>query len=81
MTESPRIASDARRTGTDALIQSEVRRLIGDEQHVRGSLFPDRNGPIARILDMLGDMGVQSLLVEGGGHLERSSSIPDSLTE
>ena len=29
-------------------------------------VIPEEEIPIARILDMLGDMGVQSLLVEGG---------------
>ena len=48
------------------LIQSSEYDSSGDERHVERIVIPEGEIPIARILDMLGDMGVQSLLVEGG---------------
>ena len=48
------------------LIQSSEYDSSGDERHVERIVIPEDEIPIARILDMLGDMGVQSLLVEGG---------------
>mgnify|MGYP002879261896 FL=1 len=48
------------------LIQSSEHDSSRDEQHVERVVIPEHEIPIARILDMLGDMGVQSLLVEGG---------------
>ncbi len=38
----------------------------GDSDHVERVVIPEQEVPVARILDMLGDRGVQSLLVEGG---------------
>jgi diaminohydroxyphosphoribosylaminopyrimidine deaminase/5-amino-6-(5-phosphoribosylamino)uracil reductase len=38
----------------------------GDAHHVERVVIPEQEIPVARILDMLGDRGVQSLLVEGG---------------
>jgi diaminohydroxyphosphoribosylaminopyrimidine deaminase/5-amino-6-(5-phosphoribosylamino)uracil reductase len=38
----------------------------GDSHHVERVVIPEQEIPVARILDMLGDRGVQSLLVEGG---------------
>ena len=48
------------------LIQSSEYDSSGDERHVERIVIPEGEIPIARILDMLGDMGLQSLLVEGG---------------
>ena len=48
------------------LIQSSEHDSSRDKQHVERVVIPEEEIPIARILDMLGDMGVQSLLVEGG---------------
>ena len=48
------------------LIQSSEHDSSRDEQHVDRVVIPEEEIPIARILDMLGDMGVQSLLIEGG---------------
>ncbi|MEE3113538.1 MAG: bifunctional diaminohydroxyphosphoribosylaminopyrimidine deaminase/5-amino-6-(5-phosphoribosylamino)uracil reductase RibD, partial [Candidatus Thermoplasmatota archaeon] len=38
----------------------------GDSHHVERVMISEQEIPVARILDMLGDRGVQSLLVEGG---------------
>ena len=38
----------------------------GDSDHVERVVIPEQEIPVTRILDMLGDRGVQSLLVEGG---------------
>ncbi len=38
----------------------------GDSHHVERVVIPEQEIPVARILDMLGDRGAQSLLVEGG---------------
>ena len=48
------------------LIQSSEHESSGDEDHVQRIVIPEEEIPVTRILDMLGDMGVQSLLVEGG---------------
>ena len=48
------------------LIQSSEHDSSRDEQHVDRVVIPEEEIPVARILDMLGDMGVQSLLIEGG---------------
>ena len=48
------------------LIQSSEHGSSGDEDHVQRIVIPEEEIPVTRILDMLGDMGVQSLLVEGG---------------
>jgi len=48
------------------LIQSSDHKSSNDPPHVRRVVIPDQEIPISRILDMLGDRGVQSLLVEGG---------------
>ena len=48
------------------LIQSIEHDSSQDERHVERVIIPEDEIPIARILDMLGDMGVQSLLIEGG---------------
>tara|TARA_Y100001935_G_C16953098_1_gene335632 strand:+ start:45 stop:575 length:531 start_codon:yes stop_codon:yes gene_type:complete len=48
------------------LIQSSEHDSSRDGRHVERVVIPEDEIPIARILDMLGDMGVQSLLVEGG---------------
>jgi len=37
-----------------------------DHSHVERVVIPEQEIPISRILDMLGDRGIQSLLVEGG---------------
>ena len=48
------------------LIQSSEHDSSRDEQHVERVVIPEEEMPIIRILDMLGDLGVQSLLIEGG---------------
>ena len=48
------------------LINSSEFESSGDHGHVERVLIPESEIPVARILDMLGDRGVQSLLVEGG---------------
>ncbi|GIS29453.1 MAG: hypothetical protein Ct9H90mP1_1810 [Methanobacteriota archaeon] len=58
--------------GPTLLIQSSEQTLERRE-HVERVVIPEEEIPIARILDMLGDMGVQSLLVEGGWTLGRDS--------
>tara|TARA_B100000003_G_scaffold208116_1_gene227458 strand:+ start:40 stop:957 length:918 start_codon:yes stop_codon:yes gene_type:complete len=48
------------------LIQSSEHDSSRDKQHVERVVIPEEEIPVARILDMLGDINVQSLLVEGG---------------
>ena len=48
------------------LVQSSESDCTEDPDHVERVVMPDQEIPVARILDMLGDRGVQSLLVEGG---------------
>lgn len=48
------------------IVQSSEHDSADDEPHVERVVIPERDIPIPRILDMLGDRGVQSLLVEGG---------------
>ena len=48
------------------LIQSSEHDCSRDKQHVERVIIPEEEIPVARILDMLGDIDVQSLLVEGG---------------
>ena len=48
------------------LVQSSEFESEGDRPHVERVVIPDDEIPIPRILDMLGDRGLQSLLVEGG---------------
>lgn len=48
------------------LIQSSEHDSSLDSPHVARVIIPEQEMPISRILDMLGDRGVQSLLVEGG---------------
>jgi len=48
------------------LINSSEFDSTEDLEHVERAIIPDRQIPVSRILDMLGDRGVQSLLVEGG---------------
>ena len=48
------------------LIQSSEFETMDDHPHVERVVIPEGDIPIPRILDMLGDRGVQSLLVEGG---------------
>ena len=46
---------------------------IGDAPHVERVVLTDDDGelPVSRILDMLGDRGIQSLMVEGGAYTWR----------
>ena len=48
------------------IVQSSETDSSGDLPHVERVVIPEREIPVARVLDMLGDRGVQSLLVEGG---------------
>ena len=48
------------------LVQSSEFEAVDDHTHVERVVIPEDDIPIPRILDMLGDRGVQSLLVEGG---------------
>jgi len=48
------------------LVQSSGFDGSDDSNHVERVVIPDQEIPASRILDMLGDRGVQSLLVEGG---------------
>ena len=48
------------------LVQSSEFESEGDYPHVERVVIPEDEIPIPRILDMLGDRGLQSLLVEGG---------------
>ncbi|MEC8997714.1 MAG: bifunctional diaminohydroxyphosphoribosylaminopyrimidine deaminase/5-amino-6-(5-phosphoribosylamino)uracil reductase RibD [Candidatus Thermoplasmatota archaeon] len=48
------------------LVQSSGFDGSDDPDHVERVVIPEQEIPVARILDMLGDRGVQSLLVEGG---------------
>ena len=48
------------------LIQSSDNGTSNDQPHVQRVVIPEQEIPVSRILDMLGDRGVQSLLVEGG---------------
>ena len=48
------------------LIQSYDHDRTGDAPHVERLAIAEKEIPIARLLDMLGDRGIQSLLVEGG---------------
>ena len=48
------------------LIQSSNHDSTGDAPHVERLVITELEIPIARVLDMLGDRGIQSLLVEGG---------------
>ena len=48
------------------LVQSFEFESADDHSHVERVVIPESEIPIPRILDMLGDRGVQSLLVEGG---------------
>jgi diaminohydroxyphosphoribosylaminopyrimidine deaminase/5-amino-6-(5-phosphoribosylamino)uracil reductase len=48
------------------LVQSSGFDGSNDPDHVERVVIPEQEIPVARILDMLGDRGVQSLLVEGG---------------
>tara|TARA_B100001996_G_scaffold376567_1_gene357977 strand:+ start:113 stop:1201 length:1089 start_codon:yes stop_codon:yes gene_type:complete len=48
------------------LVQSSDFETHDDHSHVERVVIPEKEIPIARILDMLGDRGVQTLLVEGG---------------
>tara|TARA_B100000131_G_scaffold115942_1_gene112937 strand:+ start:15828 stop:16943 length:1116 start_codon:yes stop_codon:yes gene_type:complete len=48
------------------LINSSEIDTSEDQDHVERAIIPEREIPISRILDMLGDRGIQSLLVEGG---------------
>ena len=53
---------------TDRSIDNSRVLWNSDEQHVERAVLSASDGeiPIARILDYLGDRGIQSLLVEGG---------------
>jgi len=48
------------------LVQSSVHDSSNDYPHVERVVIPEEEIPVSRVLDMLGDRGVQSLLVEGG---------------
>lgn len=48
------------------LIQSSEHDHSRDAEHVERVVIPEQEIPVVRILDMLGDRGIQSLLVEGG---------------
>jgi len=48
------------------VIQSSEHDSSEDHPHVERVVIPERDIPVPRILDMLGDRGIQSLLVEGG---------------
>ena len=48
------------------LVQSSEFETGDDHKHVERVVIPENEMPITRILDMLGDRGVHSLLVEGG---------------
>lgn len=48
------------------IVQSSEADTSGDRPHVERVVIPESEIPVGRILDMLGDRGVQSLLVEGG---------------
>ena len=48
------------------LIQTSQYDSSKDPPHVERLVIAEEEIPVARILDMLGDRGVQSLLVEGG---------------
>jgi diaminohydroxyphosphoribosylaminopyrimidine deaminase/5-amino-6-(5-phosphoribosylamino)uracil reductase len=48
------------------VIQSSENDSTDDQDHVERVVIPEKEVPISWILDMLGDRGVQSLLVEGG---------------
>ena len=48
------------------LVQSSGFDDSDDSDHVERVVIPEQEIPVTRILDMLGDRGVQSLLVEGG---------------
>ena len=51
------------------LIQSSEYDSSHDPPHVERVVIAEEEIPVSRILDMLGDRGIQSLLVEGGLHL------------
>jgi diaminohydroxyphosphoribosylaminopyrimidine deaminase/5-amino-6-(5-phosphoribosylamino)uracil reductase len=53
------------------IIQSSEHDSSRDRSHVTRVVIPEQDIPVSRILDMLGDMGVQSLLVEGGAETWR----------
>ncbi len=53
------------------IIQSSEHDSTKDQSHVKRVVIPEQDIPISRILDMLGDRGVQSLLVEGGAETWR----------
>jgi len=48
------------------LVQSADFDSSGDEGNISRVVMPEQEVPVYRILDMLGDRGIQSLLVEGG---------------
>lgn len=48
------------------VIQSSEYDSSKDHSHVERVVIPEQNIPVSRILDMLGDRDIQSLLVEGG---------------
>ena len=48
------------------LIHSSEIDCTEDLPHIERVVIPEQDIPVSRILDMLGDRGVQSLLVEGG---------------
>ena len=48
------------------VIQSSEHHSPEDQPHVERVVIPEQDIPVSRILDMLGDRGIQSLLVEGG---------------
>ena len=48
------------------VIQSSPHDSSEDHPHVERIVIPEQEFPVTRILDMLGDRGIQSLLVEGG---------------
>ena len=64
--DSHRVISD--RESETLLIHTSEPELQKDHEHVERLVMADSDGeiPISRILDMLGDRGIQTLLVEGG---------------
>ncbi len=66
--------NDRTPTGCRLLTDAEAPTLLiqssdfgsGDSNHVERVVIPEQEVPVATILDMLGDRGIQSLLVEGG---------------
>ncbi len=53
------------------IIQSSEHDSSKDRPHVERVVIPEQDIPVSRILDMLGDRGIQSLLVEGGAETWR----------